>query len=167
MKTIQIDIRKSEPNDAALNSAMKEDITKMHSYIADNLVGELLQMGTRSKNRHSNQRSMRYENFGDFYRHMSPMFIVSFSKSEMLIESVIELYIKSQLSALVTNSHKEDPNASAATFEFLHRCISENIGKLSSVLRKKWPTQYKDLLRRNTDSPLSAATFDSPLSTTC
>ena len=122
---------------------------KMRAFISQNMIEKLIRMDERMKDRDYSEGWMRYENFADFYAEMSPLFMVAFSRPELLVSSILEMYVTKQVSAklIPLDPRREKVNLAAKTL--FSTCIAENYDSLATVLQKKWPREYSDILNRN------------------
>ena len=123
---------------------------QMRALISQNIIEKLIRMDERMKDRDYSEGWMRYENFADFYAEMSPLFMVAFSRPELLVSSILEIYVTKQVYAKfmpLDQRLREKVNLAAKTL--FSTCIAENYDALATVLQQKWPREYADILNRN------------------
>lgn len=146
----QCNIAQSEKVQSAEAQRENQKLLKnMRAFISQNMIEKLIRMDERMQDRDYSEGWMRYENFADFYAEMSPLFMVAFSRPELLVSSILEIYITKQVSAKLIPLDPRREKVTLAAKTLFSTCIAENYDSLATVLQKKWPREYADILNRN------------------
>lgn len=122
---------------------------KIRSYLTSNMLEKLLKQEGLNHDRDWSEDWMLYENFEDFYTKNSRLFLVAFSKLEMLVAAVLKNYFMTQLSVLIQRTGQNDPEGYPRASECIAMSVAENYIELEQTLKERWPRQYADLVRRN------------------
>jgi hypothetical protein len=130
------------PNPPALAPALLK-------YLNENFVERLLTMQLRTGDREYSEKWLSYDNFGDFYAAMKHLFIVSFSRPEMLVAGVLKAFLHKQISTMVQRLPASDGLGFERLDSMLTQMIDANFEKLQALLAEKWPKEYADILERN------------------
>ena len=121
----------------------------LSEFLSSAFIERLLAMQHRSNDRDYNEQWLAYDNFGEFYAANKQLFIVSFSKPEMMVSAVINTFTHRQLSTLFSRAPVKQGGGFERVNAAFTQIIADNYEQLRATLEKTWPAEYADILKKD------------------
>ena len=115
--------------------------------LGEGLVEKLITQQGRACDRELDEKFIPYHDFAEWYADMKHMFVMPFSRVELLAVRVLQLYVAKQLHRLF------EEQAGVQDIDSVHSNIRQAIEadseRLLGLLKMHWPAEWADLEKRN------------------
>lgn len=126
-----------------LERDMSLDLDQIFSH---GLIEKLISQSGRYHDRDASEAWMKYDNFGEFYKARKHLFIVRYSRAELLIARVLQMYIVEQVNAVFRRDDSQlPPDGWDRINDAVQSAIESDSERLLGLLKEKWSKEYADL----------------------
>jgi hypothetical protein len=125
------------------NKALTPD---MYAFFSDQLIEKMLKQQMRTNDRDNNEAWMQFDNFGDYYAANRHLFMVTFSKLDILVSAIIKGYVMAQLAVMLNRGNKA---GRARVDDLVSKAIASKYPQLEAALADKWHREFADIRAKN------------------
>ena len=127
----------------------------LEQYLSANLIEKLICQQRRHVDRATatDDGWMAYDNFAEYFTANRHLFVVSYSRPELLALRILGLYVVAQLAGHLKRSEPSDGQGYERVSSVVRASIEQDSSRLLALMQETWPAEYAAIEALNAARP--------------